>query len=1184
MRVRCALVRVEVRCPAPMNAEERGKDWERATRSGIFVVDLYGVRTEKVEAREKEGVGELVVTCERTAAYFVPSKSTRAHPFVILSAFAVPTSPNAHPETSFPPTLTLLPRSIEIQIPLLHISLDKSTFDGLELFVDDLGQWSERRSKMSEGGEEQARIVGSRYFGKGGNSTRGESESGEGEEVRCEMGIRLAVSDVILELRLEPRGDLLVGREIRGLVSDVDVKVDLLSNSKSNMIIEAIIMDVKVEDATLPTAPATGSTPIVRLGITSAVEQETGLKESKIKVVLANFTYHLSSDLGWLEDVALFAKAPEGAFETVVPNELTRLRLRIVDGSIQVKPPSLGSLLVINLSEASISTNLMPDMPRTMAAIEVKGLRILAVDSAADLLERSQSAETGYAYWKSMGFVDIVDVQRSTVQVRQGNGLVLPDFEVLISDTKVVVAICADTVAAVAALAGDFTAALAAQSKSAPPVVPAPSRRLPTRKQSADLLSSVDPSAFGHAPEFQDMPEYLDDDVPTNVDYLADALKQTSTRPKGRRSESTQGTASDGLIISDIEGETIKMLDPAGLRILDGFLAEPREDPDNDSESHTPSIFRFRLTNCDVKIHIHEGYDWAATRKAIEAEAKAVRRRLEKIRQLLANGQTADASVEEASVLMFGSVQLGLPPGASELATPALLAAIDEELAEKTEVASTVGSWQSLPDQPSKSKPTLVGKARKRLTRSPAFAIEVNLRGVGANFDTYPSASQLASRIRVDVSTFEIIDNIRTSTWRKFLTELRASDGGVVRASGASMVRFELNKVRPVGRTASSQDEITMKIKIFPLRLYIDQDALDFLKAFGGFKVPSSADTPGLEGDTSTGPEPFFQRVEVLPVKIKLDYKPKRVDYHALRQGKTAELMNFFHFDGSEMTLRHLVVTGVSVLSSKNLSKLTDLYLQVSGSTRLSELVQDIWTPDVKANQLADVISGIAPVRSVVNLGSGVANLVLLPIEQYRKDGRLARGIQRGATSFARTTTLEALNVGARLATGTQVILEQAESVLGARFNTSVTAEALAAASEGSPVLLSEEEHADLISRYSAQPGDLREGIESAYRSLGGNFRSAAQTILAVPMEVYERSGSEVSLPCEFWSANLWQIKLNFVSQGPVRAVVRAVPIAVLKPMIGASEAVSKALFGLRNTLDPDAIAEAADKYKARSP
>jgi autophagy-related protein 2 len=44
--------------------------------------------------------------------------------------------------------------------------------------------------------------------------------------------------------------------------------------------------------------------------------------------------------------------------------------------------------------------------------------------------------------------------------------------------------------------------------------------------------------------------------------------------------------------------------------------------------------------------------------------------------------------------------------------------------------------------------------------------------------------------------------------------------------------------------------------------------------------------------------------------------------------------------------------------------------------------------------------------------------------------------------------------------------------------------------------------------------------------------------------------------------------------------VVRAVPIAVLKPMIGASEAVSKTLWGLRNTLDPEGRRETDDKYK----
>ncbi len=50
---------------------------------------------------------------------------------------------------------------------------------------------------------------------------------------------------------------------------------------------------------------------------------------------------------------------------------------------------------------------------------------------------------------------------------------------------------------------------------------------------------------------------------------------------------------------------------------------------------------------------------------------------------------------------------------------------------------------------------------------------------------------------------------------------------------------------------------------------------------------------------------------EIFSVDLKLDYKPRRVDYRALREGRTIELMNFFHFDGAEMTLRHITLAGV---------------------------------------------------------------------------------------------------------------------------------------------------------------------------------------------------------------------------------------------------------------------------------
>jgi autophagy-related protein 2 len=196
------------------------------------------------------------------------------------------------------------------------------------------------------------------------------------------------------------------------------------------------------------------------------------------------------------------------------------------------------------------------------------------------------------------------------------------------------------------------------------------------------------------------------------------------------------------------------------------------------------------------------------------------------------------------------------------------------------------------------------------------------------------------------------------------------------------------------------------------------------------------------------------------------------------------------------------------------------------------EKLNDLWSPDVKAHQLAEVISGVEPIRSFVNVGSGVADLVLLPIAQYQKDGRIMRGLQKGATSFVKTTALEALTIGARLANGTQIILEQAESFLGGGPSPSAQAElensllrweSVGIVGEGDDDDDGYEgeygfagEDIDMtmsiadLSRYAHQPTDVREGLRSAYKSLGKNLGEAAQTILAVPIEVYERSGTEV--------------------------------------------------------------------------
>ena len=70
----------------------------------------------------------------------------------------------------------------------------------------------------------------------------------------------------------------------------------------------------------------------------------------------------------------------------------------------------------------------------------------------------------------------------------------------------------------------------------------------------------------------------------------------------------------------------------------------------------------------------------------------------------------------------------------------------------------------------------------------------------------------------------------------------------------------------------------------------------------------------------------------------------------------------------------------------------TNLIEKVKGWRRLIEDLGAAWLPHITNTQVPNMLSGVAPIRSLVNIGSGVADLILLPVEQYKKDGRIIRG------------------------------------------------------------------------------------------------------------------------------------------------------------------------------------------------
>nr|XP_018917848.1 PREDICTED: autophagy-related protein 2 homolog B isoform X1 [Bemisia tabaci] len=433
--------------------------------------------------------------------------------------------------------------------------------------------------------------------------------------------------------------------------------------------------------------------------------------------------------------------------------------------------------------------------------------------------------------------------------------------------------------------------------------------------------------------------------------------------------------------------------------------------------------------------------------------------------------------------------------------------------------------------------------------------MELQLNKIRFQHEVYPDDTVEAKRQILLVKEVEIRDRLASSRINKFLYQY--SSQARPRQSHADMVVIKAHYLRPDPQQPA--EECCLKVSLLPLRLNIDQDSMLFLCSYinqlcGNINqdldmsnasselTPSSSISPPEDDDgsvstseesrksekfernwspqISSSPPVFFKKFIFSPeVPIRVDYEGKHVD---MTHGPLAGLLlGLGNLNCSELALKRLIHRH-----------------GLLGFDKLIQYAITEWLQDIKKNQLPSIIGGVGPIHSVVQLFHGIRDLFWLPIEQYQKDGRIVRGLQRGANSFTTSTAIAALELTARVVQAIQSVAETAFDMLSPGPNLHK--------------MYPRNDRRKKKRRHPYNnPADIREGVANALMLVREGMGEKAETLA--------RAASE-------------------------GRVLRQIPAMALTPIILASQATTNVLGGVRSQLVPDARKDAASKWRVQSP
>ncbi len=374
--------------------------------------------------------------------------------------------------------------------------------------------------------------------------------------------------------------------------------------------------------------------------------------------------------------------------------------------------------------------------------------------------------------------------------------------------------------------------------------------------------------------------------------------------------------------------------------------------------------------------------------------------------------------------------------------------------------------------------------------------------------------------------------------------------------------------------------ECDIKVSIQPLRFNIDQDSLIFLVDF--FTKLGSKDLNEFSKRLVPPPPPpstIQNEAEILSQPIQQQQAPTQPS----QSQQQVFIRNFifspdllvkFDFSGkydkrpdNKMdTITKLLMVVVQLSNTE--IKLKRIYYRRGflGPEKLFQALVREWLSDIQRNQMKNLIKGWGVFNSLIQFFEGFTYLIWYPIEQYKKDGRVLCGIQKGSAAFSTCTVLATIELTNRMFQATKNVAEffydlvtphRANQHHFAALGYSGTVGVIGANNLLVDTFLTGVGNNRNI-RLRRQPIDIREGLQNAYYVMYEGINDTAANLIQEINQGAEHKG----IP------------------GAIGGALRQLPSTTLAPIVLTAEATCNILSGIRNQLKPDEKKDDDQKWK----